>query len=202
MQLVLSNNRVLTYGENFIAIGGVVINTETNKKYDNATIAECDCVPSDINDVGYEYHGGAFIPCAPFGKGTGNVAVLCDENCKSIKDSGIPFSQMGEIVEFTYTGDNNPQGRTIPYILHKKPKILFISGNDATGLILTAPGVGFSIANQNKTSVGGSVAVMLTITNPLSVVTSESEGGFSIKLTDSSLTMNYSGKTYSVTAIC
>ena len=88
MQLVLSNNRIIAHGENFLALGGVVINTETGDKFDNATIAECECAPSDIGQVGYEYHAGDFVPCAPFGVGTGNVAVYCD-GCKTPKDSGI-----------------------------------------------------------------------------------------------------------------
>ncbi len=89
MQLVLSNNRILAHGENFLYMGGgVVINTETGAKYGNATVTECDGCPSDIDAVGYEYHAGRFIPCAPFGTGTGNVAVYCDE-CKTPRDSGM-----------------------------------------------------------------------------------------------------------------
>ena len=88
MQLVLSNNRVIAHGENFLSMGGVVINTETGAKYEKATIAECSGCPSDIGVVGYEYHAGRFVPCAPFGKGSGNVAVYCDE-CKAPRDSSI-----------------------------------------------------------------------------------------------------------------
>ena len=88
MQLVLIKNRVVAHGENFLSMGGVVINTETGAKYENATIAECEGCPSDIGIVGYEYHAGEFVPCAPFGKGRGNVAVYCDE-CKAPRDSGI-----------------------------------------------------------------------------------------------------------------
>lgn len=201
MQLVLSNNRVLTYGENFIALGGIVINTETGRKYENATIAECDCIPSDIDDVGYEYRSGDFVPCAPFGKGSGNVAVLCSRDCKSIKDSGIPFSQVGEIIEFTYTGDNVYSGITFPHTLHKKPKILFISGNDATGIILISPGIGFSVKNNCILNLLGG-AQTVSVTNPLSAVVSETETGIYVKLVDSSVTLNTLNKTYNVTAIC
>lgn len=89
MQLVLSNNRVISHGENFISMGGgVVINTETGAKYENATIAECSGCPSDIGVVGYEYHAGRFVPCAPFGKGDGNIGVYCDD-CKTPRDSGV-----------------------------------------------------------------------------------------------------------------
>ena len=92
MQLVLSNNRVIAHGENFIALGGVVINTETGAKFDNATIAECDCVPSDIGRVGYEYHAGTFVPCAPFGVGNNNgfFMEVCAE-CATPRSSGIPI---------------------------------------------------------------------------------------------------------------
>lgn len=93
MQLVLSNNRILAHGENFLAMGGVVINTETGAKYENATIAECSGCPSDIGVVGYEYHAGRFVPCAPFGKGTGNIAVYCDD-CKTPRDSGVPIDKV------------------------------------------------------------------------------------------------------------
>jgi hypothetical protein len=80
MQLVLSNNRVIAHGENFLSFGGVVINTKTGVKYENATIAECDSCPSDIDKVGYEYHAGVFVPCAPFGKSNqGKLMIACKE---------------------------------------------------------------------------------------------------------------------------
>ncbi len=91
MQIVLSNNRIVGYGENFLCMGGTVINTATGAKYDNATIAECDCVPSDIGRVGYEYHAGTFVPCAPFGKAdnTGYIMEVCT-NCATPRNSGVP----------------------------------------------------------------------------------------------------------------
>lgn len=90
MQLVLSNNRIIAHGENFLAMGGVVINTETGAKYENATVAECDGCPSDIDTVGYEYHGGVFVPCAPFGTGNNNgyFMEVC-ETCATPRNSGI-----------------------------------------------------------------------------------------------------------------
>ena len=95
MQLVLSKNRIIAHGENFLAMGGVVVNTETGDKYDNATIAECDggC-PSDINEVGYEYHAGVFVPCAPYGKGNNNgyFMEVC-KGCATPKNSGIPIKE-------------------------------------------------------------------------------------------------------------
>lgn len=94
MQLVLSNNRVIAHGENFLAMGGTVINTATGAKYENATVAECDGCPSDIDSVGYEYHAGVFKPCAPFGKGNNNgyFMEVC-ETCATPRSSGIPIKK-------------------------------------------------------------------------------------------------------------
>lgn len=124
MQLVLSNNRILSHGENFLSMGGVVINTETGAKYENATIAECECLPSDINTVGYEYHAGNFVPCAPFGVGNGNIPVLCNIDCKSIKDSEIPLGRMAQIVETSYNGSG---GDVVVLSFDAIPKIVYIS---------------------------------------------------------------------------
>lgn len=92
MQLVLSNNRVIAHGENFLSMGGVVVNTETGEKYENATVAECECVPSDIDKVGYEYHGGIFVPCAPYGTGDNNgyFMEVCSK-CATPRSTGIPI---------------------------------------------------------------------------------------------------------------
>ena len=93
MQLVLSNNRIVAHGENFLSMGGVVVNTVTGARYENATIAECNggC-PSDIDEVGYEYHAGVFVPCAPYGKGNNNgyFMEVC-ESCATPRSSGIPI---------------------------------------------------------------------------------------------------------------
>lgn len=94
MQLVVSGNRILAHGEGFLAMGGTVINTNTGRAYQNATVVECDGCPSDIDKVGYEYHAGQFVPCAPFGVGDGNLAVVCGFDCKSIKDSGLPLRRI------------------------------------------------------------------------------------------------------------
>jgi hypothetical protein len=93
MQLVLSNNRIIAHGENFLAMGGVVINAETGAKFENATVAECDGCPSDIDKVGYEYHAGVFVPCAPYGVGNGKgyVMEVCTD-CATPRNSGIPMS--------------------------------------------------------------------------------------------------------------
>lgn len=147
-QIVVSGNRILTYGENcFVSMGGTVICPDTDRVFQNATIIECNNIPSDIDSVGYEYHAGNFVPCAPYGKGTraGNVAVVCNEDCKAIKDSGIPFSQVGEIIEtecITYSGYIE-----LKYEFKKLPKIIFISGNDETGVVFTYSGNGFVIKN-------------------------------------------------------
>lgn len=103
MQLVLINNRIVAHGENFLAMGGVVINTETGARYDNATVAECSGCPSDIDEVGYEYHAGVFVPCAPFFKRDGNVAGWCDD-CKAPIDTGFPSQFLGKVFHTTYTG--------------------------------------------------------------------------------------------------
>ena len=107
MQLVLSNNRILAHGENFLAMGGVVINTETGAKYENATIAECSGCPSDIGVVGYEYHAGRFVPCAPFGVGKGNIAVYCDD-CKTPRDSGVSIDKVCAVSSYlAFVGNIN-----------------------------------------------------------------------------------------------
>lgn len=95
MQLVLSSNRIIAHGENFLSMGGVVINTVTGARYENATIAECDGCPSDIDKVGYEYHAGVFVPCAPFGVGNNNgyVMEVCTD-CATPRNSGIPVKDI------------------------------------------------------------------------------------------------------------
>lgn len=75
-------------------MGGTVVNPDTGKVYQNATVVECDGCPSDIDKVGYEYHAGQFVPCAPYGFGSGNLAVVCNDDCKVIKDSGLPLSRL------------------------------------------------------------------------------------------------------------
>ncbi len=93
MQLVLSKNRVIAHGENFLAMGGVVINTETGAKYENATVAECDGCPSDIGEVGYEYLAGVFVPCAPYGKTEdGYIMVSCE--CGTPRKSLVLLSEL------------------------------------------------------------------------------------------------------------
>ena len=116
MQLVLSKNRVIAHGENFLAMGGVVINTETGAKYENATIAECNGCPSDINEVGYEYHAGVFVPCAPYGKGRGNgyFMEVCPD-CATPRNSGIPIIDInwGKVGSVTCAVANSANNGTV-----------------------------------------------------------------------------------------
>lgn len=93
MQLVLSNNRIIAHGGNYLAMGGVVIDKNTGVKFDNATIAECEGCPSDIDKVGYEYHAGTFVPCAPYGTGNNNgyFMEVC-EKCAAPRSSGIKIN--------------------------------------------------------------------------------------------------------------
>ena len=64
-QLVLSGNRVIAHGEDcFMCMGGTVVCRKTGRKFDNATVATYTCAcPSDIDEVGYEYRAGEFVPC-------------------------------------------------------------------------------------------------------------------------------------------
>lgn len=63
-QLVVSGNRIIAHGEDcFISMGGTVICTKTERVFQNATVVNCDCLPCDLDEVGYEYHAGEFVPC-------------------------------------------------------------------------------------------------------------------------------------------
>lgn len=89
MQIVLVGNRVVAHGDNcFLSMGGTVICEDTGKAYPNATVAEVDAIPADIDTVGYEYHAGVFVPCAPYGEGAGAIMVACEE-CGTPKRSKI-----------------------------------------------------------------------------------------------------------------
>lgn len=83
---------VLKKYHSFISMGGTVVDTGTCKVYQNATVAECNGCPSDIDSVGYEYVGGVFKPCAPFGKGDNNGYFMeACESCATPRNSGIPI---------------------------------------------------------------------------------------------------------------
>lgn len=190
MQLVLKNNRIITYGENFIALPGVVINNETGKKYDNATIAECDCIPSDIDSVGYEYHAGDFVPCAPYGKGDGNVAVFCNNDCKALKDSGIPFAQVGQVLEGVVSSSSN---NIITATFAKPPKIIFISTSTVSGMGFVASGLGYATLNSAKSSDS-------TINGKLTISTAED--GYKATLYLQSLNFGWKDSDSKIIAIC
>lgn len=96
IQLVVKGNRILSYGEAcFYQIGETVFCPLRQKVFKNATIVICeDDLPADIDSVGYEYHAGKFVPCAPYGVGGGNIAVVYGEDCKVIMDSSIPCNSI------------------------------------------------------------------------------------------------------------
>ena len=132
MQLVLCNNRVLAHGENFISVGGVVINTKTGAKYENATVAECNGCPSDIGQVGYEYHAGVFVPCAPYGKATdGEILIACDE-CATPRKSGVRISGITQIKLLW----ENAAGERVEF----SPQTITLASDDYTFLLIEAVG--------------------------------------------------------------
>ena len=99
IQLVVSGNRIVAHGEDcFLAMGGTVVCTATGRVFQNSTVVNHDgAIPCDLDQVGYEYHAGEFVPCAPFGVGTGNILVACDD-CKTIKDSGISAKYLPNVM--------------------------------------------------------------------------------------------------------
>ena len=99
-QLVLSGNRIIAHGEDcFLSMGGTVICTKSGRKFDNATVTNTtSAIPADIDEVGYEYRAGEFIPCAPFGRATGGtIPLLCDD-CKTMKDSGVRGENLSSVM--------------------------------------------------------------------------------------------------------
>lgn len=126
-QLVVSGNRILAHGEDcFLAMGGTVICTQTERKFENATVVFHEGgIPSDIDSVGYEYHAGEFVPCAPYGKGTGTLAVVCDE-CGTIKDSGVSVSNLCKVIKKEYDGTGGQASLSVDGII---PLFAVISKN-------------------------------------------------------------------------
>lgn len=166
-QLVISGNRILAYGEDcFSVMGEIVKCSNTGNEYKNATVAICEDFPPDIGKVGYEYHAGQFIPCAPFGEGMGNIAVFCDA-CNAMKNSGISLSGIVEnlvnnahVYETYYTGTgtsgSSSSNRTslrepLPFV----PKVLLImrNGGSYCGIIFDGYGISFDITNSKMYSV-------------------------------------------------
>ena len=115
MKIVTKNNRVVAHGGDYIVMGGTVIDTKSQKMFTEATVVECDSCPPDIDIAGYEYHSGRFFPCAPFGVGSGNLAVVCNEDCKSIKDSGFSIDTFAGMEVLPYTGTGYGIERTLEF---------------------------------------------------------------------------------------
>ena len=96
IQLVISGNRILAHGEDcFLAMGGTVVCHSTGKAYQNATVVIHDGgLPADIDKVGYEYHAGRFVPCAPYGFGDGDILVACEGDCGAPKRDRAKASEV------------------------------------------------------------------------------------------------------------
>ena len=153
-QLVVSGNKILAYGEDcFTVMGESVKCSNKGNEYQNATVTTCEEFPPDIGKVGYEYHAGQFVPCAPFGEGVGNIAVFCDA-CNTMKNSGFPISSLfnpGHIYETTRTGTNkygSTNKSTLKDPLPFVPKVLFVARKDGNnyGILFNGYGISFDIS--------------------------------------------------------
>jgi hypothetical protein len=133
VQIVISGNRVLAHGTDFSVTGDAVECASTGRIYQNATIATVDSVPDDIDSVGYEYHAGRFVPCGPFGKGSGNVAILCNDDCKALKDSGIPIGRFAQSERVTY---RPTAGGGVSLSFNISPDVVFIAAGNSTNCCL------------------------------------------------------------------
>ena len=152
-QIVISGNRVLAHGEDCFAVtGNTVVCTNSDKVYDNATIATVEEIPADIDTVGYEYHAGLFVPCAPFGVGLGNIAVVCGNDCKAIKDSGIDINKISSVIYTTYEGTSmsNSAGSVAVYFDTDKT-IIGVIVMGASGAAFAQNGDGVIITAANST---------------------------------------------------
>ena len=209
-QLVVSGNRIIAHGiDCFLSMGGTVICPDTGRTYQNATVVECEYFPGDIDSVGYEYHAGRFVPCAPYGIGNGNVAVVCNEDCKSIKDSGTPFDSITKVVETSYKGTGSTGAMILTF--DKAPDMVIITGGDKKEEILGYGANGVSYAQfAIITPYGG-----LVFRTTSELANSGARAGFPIvshlafgtsivwKCTDSTAVnnLNASGETYKVIAL-
>lgn len=139
MKIVVKNNRVLAHGGEYIALGSTVIDTESQKVFTDATIAECENCPPDIDSAGYEYRGGEFVPCAPYGVGTGNVAVVCNESCKSIKDSGFSIDTFAgmEVLPYKGTGTEWDNAKLTLKFETVEPTIIFFQQQTSSSLMVS-----------------------------------------------------------------
>lgn len=150
-QLVVTGNRILAHGEDcFLAMGGTVICTATGRKFENATVVFHDGgIPSDIDTCGYEYHAGEFVPCAPYGKGTGTLAVVCDE-CGTIKDSGVSVSNLCKVIEKEYEGNGVQASLEVDGLV---PLFAVISYNSPEGETYTGEKISGTITPHGGYSV-------------------------------------------------
>lgn len=142
-QIVVSGNRVLAHGEDcFNTFGDGVFCSATGRIFEHATAVNVESIPSDIDSVGYEYHAGEFVPCAPFGEGDGNIAVLCNDACKALKDSGVALSflqSLKRVRTCTYTGTGNSYYPALP--VGFTPAGLISFNSDGLAISTTAGGI-------------------------------------------------------------
>jgi hypothetical protein len=108
-------------------MGGTVICTKTGRVFQNATIVnDCENCPADIDEVGYEYHAGTFVPCAPYGvHGTdGHIMVSCGD-CATPKRSKYKLSELAKIEVGSYVGS----GASLATIeFDRAPSVVLIVG--------------------------------------------------------------------------
>ena len=149
MQIVLNNNRVVAQDGNYITMGGVVIDTDTGIKYENATVAECDCYPTDIGKTSYEYRNGAFYPCAGISvlwENDGSVTSLASGSTLQLRHGNYDFA-----IVICSTAENATKG-----------ELQIIIPNGCTGSIIATGDYrrGFTFNNDVLTTTlgGGSAA--------------------------------------------
>lgn len=156
-QIVISGTRVLAHGEDCFAVtGNTVVCTNSDKVYDNATIATVEEIPVDIDTVGYEYHAGVFVPCAPYGIGSGNIAVVCGNDCKALKDSGIPLERFAKYASTSYVGTGKTS-YTITFDGDFTPSAMLIVAQYANGSSDEAYS-GFFVGSRGVSLPGGTTS--------------------------------------------
>lgn len=151
-QIVISGNRILAHGEDcFLTMGGTVICPDSGRIYQNATVVTVDDLPADVDSVGYEYHAGKFIPCAPFGVGTGNIAVFCSDDCKALKDSGIPVGRFSLFKKTSYLGIGGDLNVTLDGEFTPQLAVIYSTdGGDNNRLGLITNGFSLSLVETNN----------------------------------------------------
>ena len=164
MKLVLVGNRVVSHGGNYICMGGTVVDKYTGNVYQNATIVECTGCPSDIDVVGYEYHAGTFVPCAPFGiekeKEKSYLMVAC-KDCGTPKRSDILLSDILG-AELTVMA---PFGTTIT--ARNGSRVITLEYNDSKDkFIYNLPEYGTWTVNANYKGLTASDTVEVDVLKP------------------------------------